>query len=144
MTRQEFVAAVQAGKGPTKAESFTVDRRFDDVYAQISRNVPKCLAKLVKRSGGAAGPAHASSSQYRPSFKKDGGKGVFTLQVLHNPRGVGVKQPDDGIYVMAADVTPAGGKTKVDLWYGTWGYGQIADGFAKMAKGSGDACPDLK
>src|SRR5688572_32932598 len=131
LTRKEFIDAVDKGKGPAKAGTYMVARAFNDVFKTLAANSTKCLDKTVKRSGGAAGAAHASSTRYVPNISRPSpGKAAFSLQVLHHPRGVGVKQPDDGVYVMAADVSSVDGKkTKVDVWYATWGYSQIVDGF---------------
>lgn len=145
-TRPEFVAAVAAGAGATKMETFVVERGFDEVYRTLEKRVPPCLDVEVRRSGMVGNQMEVSSSDYNPTLKRVGaGKAEFALQVVHRPRGVGHKPPPGGLYVMAADLRSIGkGRTEVVLYRPTIGFKKITRSFAQWAMGEAEDCPKLR
>lgn len=145
-TREEFVRVVAAGHSGVKMESFVIERGFDEVYKTLEARSAPCLDKKVERSANVGYYEH-SSSDYNPTLKRLGAdRAEFTLQVIHNPRGVGGgPPPPGGLYIMAADLKRAGaGRTEVMLYRPTIGFKDITRGFMQWVEGKSSDCPKLK
>lgn len=144
-TREEFVRVVAAGHTGVKMESFVIERSFDEVYKTLEARTAPCLDKEVRRSA-YVGYWENSSSDYNPTLKRLGpDRAEFTLQVVHNPRGVGAVPPPGGLYIMAADLKRAGAsRTEVVLYRPTIGFKDITKGFMRWVDGKSSDCPKLK
>jgi hypothetical protein len=144
-SRKEFVQAVSEGRGATKMESLTSENGLDHLYALLEKKSAACLDKTVKRTG-YVGYYEVSTSDYNPSLKRVGsGKAEFSLQVVHNPRGVGHTPPPGGLYIMAADLKAvAGNRTQVVLYEPTIGFKNIAKTLRLWLEGENADCPKLK
>jgi hypothetical protein len=145
-TRTEFIDAVAAGKGPTTVETITVERNLAEVYELLQEKSAECLDIFVKRSGNVGTHVEVSSSDYNPTLERiDENRATFTLQVIHNPRGVGHSPPPGGLYMMAVDLTALGGdRTEVVVYRPTWGFKKIAASFRQWIDGNDTRCPKLR
>lgn len=144
-TRQEFVDAVAAGKGATTVETMDSDQPLDKVYALLEEKATACLDIKVSRTA-YVGYVEHSSSDFNPTVKRVGrDKAEFTLQVEHNPRGVGAKPPAGGIYMMAADLRAIeGNHTQVVLYRSSLGVKKIVESLRAWVAGDPAPCPKLK
>lgn len=144
-TRQEFVKAVADGARGAKVETLVIERGFDEVYKTLEARTTPCLDKMVQRSS-YVGYWERSSSDYTPTLKRTGpDRAEFTMQVAHNPRGVGHTPPPGGLYIMAADLKRAGAaRTEVVLYKPTIGFKNIAKSFVQWVDGQSTDCPKLK
>ena len=144
-TKEEFVDAVAKGTKGAKMETVTVERSFDEVYRTLEARTAPCLDHKVERTA-YVGYVEHSSSDYNPSLRRVGrDQAEFTLQVVHNPRGVGHTPPAGGLYVMALDVKRAGAsRTEVVLYRPVMGFKNISKSLIEWAEGSSTDCPKLK
>ena len=142
--RQEFVKAVSDGRGATAMETLTSDQSIDKVFAVLAEKVNTCLDVTVERTA-YVGYVERSSSDYTPTLRRVGkDRAEFTLQVEHNPRGVGHKPPVGGLYFMAADLRSVGGGTEIVLYRSTMGVKKIVASLKEWFDGDPTPCPKLK
>jgi len=144
-TRQQFVDAVAAGEGPTSVETLDIDQPFDKVYALLQERAAACLDVEVRRTA-YVGYMERSSSDYNPTVRLVGkGRAEFTLQVAHNPRGVGHTPPPGGLYMMAANLRSIdGGRTEVVLYRPNFGVKKVTTSLKLWFAGDPAPCPKLK
>jgi len=144
-TRQEFVAAVTAGKGATAVDKLTTDQPLDKVYALLEEKVGPCLDIKVQRTAN-VGYVERSSSDYNPALRAVGkDRAEFTLQVENNPRGVGHTPPPGGIFIMAADLQSVDDhRTEIVLYRPTIGFKKIVESLKQWFAGDPAACPKLR
>lgn len=144
-TRQEFVQAVAAGRGATAVETLKVDQPLNKVYAVLEEKVGTCLDVEVRRTA-YVGYVERSSSDYNPTLRLVGrDRAEFTLQVVHNPRGVGHTPPPGGLYMMAADLRSIDGhRTEVVLYRPTIGVKKIVASLKQWFAGDPAPCPKLR
>ena len=144
-TRQEFVQAVAAGRGATAVETLTSDKPLDAIYALLKEKSGACLDVTVQRTAN-VGYVERSSSNYTPTLRrvaKD--RAEFTLQVAHNPRGVGAVPPPGGLYIMAADLRSIDGRrTEIVLYRPTMGTKKIVASLKQWFDGEPAPCPKIK
>jgi len=143
--RQEFVEAVLAGKGATAAETFTVDQPLHKIYDVLAERANTCLDVTVSRTA-YVGYVEHSSSDFNPTVRLAGkDRAEFTLQVIHNPRGVGATPPPNGLYIMAADLRSIdGNSTEIALYRPTIGFKKIVQSVKLWFTGDAAACPKLR
>lgn len=104
-TREEFRAAVAKGAFSAKAESFAVNKNFKQAVTHLSAKTDACLNKVVERSMMQGMYQEHTRSTYRAKVKTPtANRAEFTMQVMHNPRGVGADPPPGGFYLMVADI----------------------------------------
>ena len=142
----EFRHEVAQGARGAKMETRVVDRPFEEVYRSVEARTTPCLDVTVKRSAN-VGYWERSSSDYTPALRRLGrDRAEFTLQVAHNPRGVGATPPPGGLYLMVADLKRSGpSRTEVVLYSPTIGaFKKIPASFMEWAEGSGTDCPKLR
>lgn len=142
----EFRREVSKGARGARMETRVIDRPFEEVYRALEARCTPCLDVTVKRSAN-VGYYERSQSDYNPKLRRLGpDRAEFTLQVAHNPRGVGHTPPPDGLYLMVADVKRVGpSRTEVVLYEPTIGaFKRIPASFLQWAEGSGTDCPKLK
>ncbi len=144
-TRQEFVEAVAAGAGATTVEELTVDRPLQIVYALLEERAKTCLDVEVKRTG-YVGYVERSSSDYNPTVRRVAeDRAEFTLQVAHNPRGVGHTPPPGGLFFMAADLRAIDeAHTEIVLYRSTMGVKKLVAALKEWFAGEPAPCPKLK
>ena len=144
-TRAEFVDAVSKGQKGSKMETFVVNRSFDEVLKTLEARCMPCMDVKVDRVAN-VGYVERSSSDYNPDLKRIGrDRAEFTMQVIHNPRGVGHTPPPNGLYVMAADFKRAGaGRTEVVLYRPAMGFKFISKTLMEWAEGTSTECPKMK
>ena len=144
-SRAEFVDAVSKGTKGSKMETFVVNRSFDDVVKTLEARCVPCMDVKVNRVAN-VGYVERSSSDYNPDLKRIGrDRAEFTMQVIHNPRGVGHTPPPNGLYVMAADFKRAGaGKTEVTLYRPAMGFKFLSKALMGWAEGTSTDCPKMK
>ncbi|HEY6874483.1 MAG TPA: hypothetical protein VI298_17325 [Geobacteraceae bacterium] len=141
--RQEFISAVSAGSTFTRHESFASDKGYDKVVALMQKKCEQCLDVTVKKSMMDGAYLNVSRSIYLPSFVRNGNSAEFTLRVKYLPRPT--REPDGGIYLVAADIAKSGTKgAQIDL-YGPdmMGYGGMMDAIRGWLAGNDLACPKL-
>lgn len=144
-TRAEFTDAVSKGTKGSKMETFVVNRSFDEVVRTLEARCMPCMDVKVNRVAN-VGYVERSSSDYNPDLKRIGkDRAEFTMQVIHNPRGVGHTPPPNGLYVMAADFKRAGaGRTEVVLYRPAMGFKFISKALMEWAEGTSTDCPKMK
>ena len=72
-------------------------------------------------------------------------KAEFTLQVAHNPRGVGHTPPPGGLYFLAADLRAVDANhTEVILYVPNIGPGKITASLKQWVAGESSECPKLR
>lgn len=145
-TRQEFVNAVAAGGRGTTTEKFTVDRGLGEVYSLLKERSSTCLDIEVRHSGFVGNQMEVTSADYNPTLKKIGKDKVeFALQVVHRPRAIGEKAPPGGLYVMAANIRPLGGRrSEVLLYRPTIGFKKVVNSFKQWVAGEDAGCPKMR
>ena len=143
-SRQEFVKVVAGGRG-APVETLQIDQSLDKVYAVLEERANACLDVTVQRTA-YVGYVERSSSDYNPTLRrvaKD--RAEFTLQVQHNPRGVGHHPPEGGLYMMAADLRSIdGGHTEVVLYKPNIGVKKVEASLKQWVAGHTAPCPKLK
>ena len=143
-TRQEFVKVVTDGKGATAVETIHSDQPLPRVYALLQEKVKVCLDVKVQRTA-YVGYVERSSTDYNPNMRFVGkDRAEFTLQVEHNPRGVGAKPPQGGLFYMAADLRSINGGTEIVLYRPTMGVKKIVASLKQWFDGDPAPCPRLK
>jgi hypothetical protein len=144
-TRQEFVQAVAAGRGATAVETIVSDRPLDTIYALLQEKTGACLDVTVQRTAN-VGYVERSSSDYTPTLRRAGkGRAEFTLQVMHNPRGVGAVPPPGGLFIMAADLRSIDAhRTEVVLYRPTMGTKKIVASLKQWLAGDPAPCPKIR
>lgn len=144
-TRQEFVKAVAAGGRASTVEKLTFDQPLDKIYPVLKERAGACLDVTVKRTA-YVGYVERSSSDYTPTVRLVGkGRAEFTLQVAHNPRGVGHTPPPGGLYMMAADLRSIDGRrTEVVLYRSSIGVKKIVSSLKQWFAGDPAPCPKLR
>jgi aspartate/methionine/tyrosine aminotransferase len=144
-TRQEFRAAVSKGAFSAKAESFTVNRNFQQAVSKLSAKTKECFNKVVERHMSQGMYQEHTRSTYRASVQTPTAKRAeFTMQVLHNPRGVGADPPPGGFYMFVADLEAISPDSfRVDLYRPTLGHGDTVDAVRDWLNGKDNACPKL-
>ena len=143
-TRQEFVQAVTDGKGATAMETIHSNQPLRRVYDLLQEKVRTCLDLKVQRTV-YVGYVERSSTDYNPNLRLVGKDRVeFTLQVEHNPRGVGASPPPGGLYYMAADLRSVDGGTEIVLYRPTIGAKKIVASLKQWFDGDPAPCPKLK
>ena len=91
------------------------------------------------------GYTERSSTDYNPALRLVGkDRAEFTLQVEHNPRGVGATPPPGGLYYMAADLRSVGGGTEIVLYRPTLGAKKIVASLKQWFDGDSAPCPKLR
>ncbi len=144
-TREAFRAAVANGAFSAKAESFGVNKGFQQAVKHLSAKTDACLNKVVKRSMMKGIYQEHSQSTYRATVQTpEANRAEFTMQVMHNPRGVGADPPPGGYYLMVADIKAVSANSfQVNLYRPTLGHGDTADAVRNWLNGKDDACPKL-
>jgi hypothetical protein len=143
-TREEFVQAVAFGRG-ADTEILEVNQSLDRVYAVLEERAVACLDVEVTRTSN-VGYVETSSTDYNPSVRRIAAdRAEFTLQVAHNPRGVGHTPPPGGLFMMAADLRSIdGGHTEVVLYKPKLGVKAIATSLRQWFAGEPAPCPKLR
>jgi len=143
--RAEFVKAVEDGKGATTIDKLSSDQPLDKVYALLEEKVSSCLDVKVSRTANVGYVEH-SSTDYNPTVMRVGkDKAEFTLQLQHNPRGVGHTPPPGGLYFMAADLRAIDeNHTEIVLYRSSIGAKKIVESLTKWFDGDPAPCPKLK
>ncbi len=144
-TREEFRTAVSQGAFSAKAETFEVKRNFRQVVTHLQAKTSACLNKEVNRSMTQGMYHERSRSTYRASVQTPTtNRAEFTLQVTHQPRGVGADAPPGGFYLMVADIEAVSADTlRVNLYRPTLGHFGAVDAVRNWIHGKDDACPSL-
>jgi hypothetical protein len=139
-TRGEFVDAVRGGAAYSVHETFSVPRTLESLEATLRERSGACLDATVNRppADRMSGP---SSTRYLPEVARTD-RLEFTLRVQHRPRGT--REPETGLYVLAADLAGAGANTQVDVYAPTMGFDHIADALRGWIRGTSTECPELE
>jgi hypothetical protein len=143
--RTEFVKAVEDGKGATTIDRLSRDQPLDKVYALLEEKVGECLDVKVTRTAN-VGYVERSSTDYNPTLQRTGrDRAEFTLQLEHNPRGVGHTPPNGGLYFMAADLRAVDANhTEVILYRSSIGAKKIVASLKQWLDGDPAPCPKLR
>jgi hypothetical protein len=144
-TRQEFVQAVSDGKGATAVDKLVVDQPLDKVYPILEERTRTCLDVKVERTANVGYVEH-SSTDYNPTLRRiEQSLAEFTLQVVHNPRGVGATPPANGLYIMAADLRSTDDHhTEIVLYRPTMGTKKIIESLKQWFSAEAAPCPKLR
>lgn len=138
-TPDEFRQMHQAGSGwGLRTETHSTSRRFQDVYRTLENRVPKCLDVTLNSPWY---HRNASRRTYVAKVRRiSASKAEVTIQL---PGGVGVKQPEDGAYILLVDIVSARtGGTALTL-YGRETDTEFFESFERWAIGKDLSCPDL-
>ena len=143
-SRGEFVAAIEAGMGPTTVVAFRADRDLDTLSALLEERSEACLRKTVRYP-----PPDMfstwSSTTFNPTVERKGDATEFTLQKINKPEGVGAQVPPGGLYDMAANVyTAPDGGIEVRIYRATMGRQRVPDAVEAWLRGSSTDCPRLR
>ena len=92
------------------------------------------------------GYVEVSSSDYTPTLRRiDKERAEFTLQVAHNPRGVGHTPPPGGLYMMAADLRSIDADhTEIVIYRPGIGVKKILESMRQWLAGDPAPCPKLR
>jgi len=144
-TREEFRVAVSQGAFSAKAENFVVKKNFTQVVTHLRAKTNACLNKEVNRWMMQGMYQERSKSTYRASVQTPTtSRAEFTLQVTHQPRGVGADAPPGGFYLMVADIEAVSPDSlRVNLYRPTLGHGDAVEAVRNWLNGKDDACPSL-
>jgi hypothetical protein len=144
-TREEFRAAVAKGAFSAKAESFVVKKNFTRVVSHLKTKTEACLNKEVHRSMMHGMYQERSRSTYRASVHTPTrNRAEFTMQVTHQPKGIGADAPPGGFYLMVADIEAVSPDTlQVNLYRPTLGHGGAVDAVRHWLRGDDEGCPKL-
>lgn len=144
-TREEFRTVVTKGAFSAKAENFVVNKSFKQAIPNLTTKTESCLNKVVERSMTQGMYHERSQSTYRANVvRPTANRAEFTMQVKHNPRGVGADPPPGGYYLIVADIEEASPSSiKVNLYRPTMGHGDTVDAIRNWLQGKDDACPKL-
>ncbi len=114
------------------------------MYAVLKERATACLDVEVKRTA-YVGYVERSSSDYTPTVRRVGkDRAEFTLQVAHNPRGVGHTPPPGGLFMMAADLRSIGGGTEIVLYRPKIGVKKIVASLKEWFAADPAPCPKLR
>ena len=143
-TREEFVKAISDGRG-AEVETLEIDRGLDDVYVVLEERAKTCLDVQVTRTAN-VGYVERSSSDYNPTVRRVArDRAEFTLQVAHNPRGVGHTPPAGGLYMIAVDLRSIDeNHTEAVVYRPKIGAGKVTDSLKQWVAGSASECPKLR
>jgi hypothetical protein len=143
-TAQEFREAVP-GAFLAEVETFVVDRPFSDVAATFERQAPQCLNKRIKTTSQTNMSYQVIVTAYRPTVLMLEDRVELHLQQHHEQGVMNVtEEPEGGYFLIVTDAYPAsGGKTQVDLYRPSVGYGVIIDAIKGWAEDGNVGCPDL-
>ena len=143
-SRQEFVAAIEGGRGAA-AETLRTDLPLDRVYAVLEERASACLDVEVTRTAN-VGYVERSSTRYNPTLRRVGAdRAEFTLQVEHHPRAVGHTPPPGGLFMMVADLRAIDAThTEVVLYRPKMGVKKITASLMRWFAGDPAACPQLR
>ena len=143
-TREEFVKAISDGRG-AEVETLEVDRSLDDVYVVLEERAKTCLDVQVTRTAN-VGYVERSSSDYNPTVRRVArDRAEFTLQVAHNPRGVGHTPPAGGLYMIAVDLRSIDeNHTEAVVYRPRIGAGKVTDSLKQWVAGHSSECPKLR
>ena len=132
-------------RNSAKAENFVVNKSFKQAVPNLTAKTESCLNKVVERSMTQGMYRERSQSTYRANVvRHSANRAEFTMQVKHNPRGVGADPPPGGYYLIVADIEEASPSSiKVNLYRPTMGHGDTVDAIRNWLQGKDDACPKL-
>ena len=143
-SRQAFVQAIEDGRG-ADVEKLEIDQPLDKIYPVLAERATTCLDVTVNRVGN-VGYVERSSTDYNPTVQrvaKD--RAEFTLQLAHNPRGLGATPPPGGLYFMAANLrTTEEGHTEVLIYRPSLGTKKITESLKAWLAGDPAPCPKLR
>src|SRR5262245_42150198 len=144
-TREEFRAAVSNGAFSAKTEQFMINKSFKQAVPLLTAKTDTCLNKVVERHMMQGMYQEHTRSTYRAMVVTPAAnRAELTMQVMHNPRGVGPAPPPGGYYLLAADIEEATPNSiRVSLYRPTLGHGDTVDAIRSWLNGKDDACPRL-
>ena len=143
-TAQEF--RLMAPKSSYGAhDTITVKNSYSSVVNNFKKKTKKCLTvELLLTTTNQYGQTMGEQTlSYTPTLVV--GKSKSELSLQKNVSGDGMimgKVPDKGMYILVADITPAGkNKTRLDIYRNTYGTEIIVDAVNNWATGKSLACP---
>jgi hypothetical protein len=140
-TRHEFVDAVAGGAAFMRHDSFVSDKSYDSVVSLLAKKSQECLSISVKGSVMIGNNLTVNRSTYHPSIERHGKKVEFTLKVNHLPRPT--REPEEGLFLVAADIARKGKQAQVELYGPSIGYGGVTDAIHGWLSGKDLPCPHL-
>jgi|GEM_PF-5875514 len=135
-----------SGGAMVEKKSTLVSRSPGQVYASLSRGAKKCLntsqSQHISRATAYGGWTHTIGHAYEGRFRRTGGKGE--LSILKATSGAIVPGAKDGMYIAyVVDAVPVSGGTRLDVYGGRFGYGELNAAVTQWAKGGAFTCPAL-
>ncbi len=116
-------------------EEFTADRAFSDVVYSFKKLAPDCIGFLPA-------PEPRSETWADGSAKVLASRDGMELHIQRKIQNPTAKTPKDGLYLLVADIRPAGpGQTKVEIYYRE-GSKEAVKVIRDWASGENFYCPD--
>ena len=144
-TAQEF-RLLTPQIGYVDHETVTVDQSYPTVVNNFQKRADKCLTVelLMTTTNRYGQTVNEQTLSYTPTLVA--GKAKSELSLQKNVSGGGMimgKVPEKGMYILVADMTPAGKhKTRLDIYRNTYETDIIVAAVKNWASGKSLACPD--
>lgn len=140
----EVRSAVNGGAMFSQKSTVMVPRSHAAVTASLQAGAKQCLNRTQRRTSTTPGPYGPQVSSYTTAYRgevKTGG-GRTELSIYHEVLGSGfLPQPKGYAYVV--DATPATGGTRLDIYGGRFGNGDLNKAVVAWAKTGQIRCPEL-
>ncbi len=131
-----------------KQETVTVDRSYSKVIDTFRKRAGKCLNVVVQRDvvNRYGQVVNTTNITYTPTLNVGKSRAELYLQQLPEGSATFVvgEMPEKGFYFFVADAIHAGkNKTRLDLYYSSYGADTLSRAVKNWAKGDNLGCPDL-
>ncbi len=135
-----------SGGALVQKKSTMVPRAPSQVYASLQKGAQRCLntsqTQYISRATPYGGWTQSIGHAYEGRFRRSGGKGE--LSILKQTSGALVPGSKDGLYIAyVVDAVPVSGGTRLDIYGGRIGYGELNSAVTQWAKGGAITCPAL-
>ena len=128
-----------------KHDSFTVNRRFDDIARTFEKQAYKCLDQRIRMTESGHRYHHVVVTKYTPTVLVSENTAELHLQYVHEQGVLAVSEiPEKGYYLMVADATRMDEKnTQIDMYRPTIGHDAVVRAVKGWAMGENVGCPDM-
>ena len=142
---EEFRQAVGPGKLLAKHDIYEVDRPFKKVAADFKKKAPECLDIRIETTSRTNRSYQVVSTRYKVTVVVNKERAELHVQQHHEKGVMNVtKEPEGGYYLIVADAIPIGKKkTKIDIYYPSFGFGTMVGAIKGWTRGKVKGCPDL-
>lgn len=129
-----------------KKHSTMIPRAPGKVYAGLQRGSAKCLNTSQSQNFSRMTPYGVQTTNithyYQGSFRQTSGRGELTI--AKQTKGAIVPGAPNGRYIAyLVDAVPVSGGTRLDIYGGRIGYGDLNKAVEAWARGASSGCPAL-